>query len=438
MAFESEDIRKRQQRRKQDDMNRRKRQQHQRRRLILGLAAAAVVLALCGILILLLQQGSTPAPTEPSTEITQPAENTQPTEPETVINIAFGGDVNITDNVVAAGATGNGYDYTDVLLDIAPVLSGADAAVVNLEGNLYGAPYGTQSSSAPQELMNALAAAGVDLVQMANSCAINNGMTGLQQTLDGIRQAGMEPVGAYATNAEFEESRGFTLRSINGVKVAFVAFTKGFIKDTEEDTESLRLPLGSEHCVNVLYKDYTSTYSEINTEGITRILQAAEREQPDVTIALLHWGSSYNGIVSDSQKKIVKLMQQQGVDAIIGTHSHYVQTVEYDAEKGTLVAYSLGDLLGDADKNYTNASTILQLQITKDNTTGTAAITGYAHTPVYIATPKKDGVQDIKLLRIEQAIAAYEANSIHKVSDETYTAMKSALNRIKSLLEPEE
>lgn len=279
--------------------------------------------------------------------------------------------------------------------------------------------------------MEALAAAGVDFIQMANSYSIYNGLSGLRQTLTGIRQAGMEPLGAYANNEEFEQNRGFTLRNINGVKVAFVSFTKGM-------EDGLRLPSGSEHCVNLLYKDYTSTYSDIDEEGITAVLRDVALEKPDVTVALLHWGSAYNGIVSESQKKIVKLMQQEGVDAIIGNHSHYVQELEYDPEKGTLVAYSLGDLLGDAKKNYTNASTILQLQITKDNATGETTISGYDHTPIYIATTQADGVPRTKLLRIRDAMAAYEANSIHKVSETTYNAMKTALSRIVARIKPED
>ncbi|MBQ7416316.1 MAG: CapA family protein [Oscillospiraceae bacterium] len=428
MAYESEDIRKRQKRRKLDKKRQRKQAMRRRRTLIIGLAAAAVVLALTGLLILLLTSGGSPEPTEPSSENSLPIQ-TQPTEPETTITIAFGGDLNITDKVVASGATDGGYDYSKVFLDILPALAGADATVVNLEGNLCGAPYGTQNTSAPQELMEALAAAGVDLVQMANSCAINNGLLGLKQTLSGIRQAGMEPVGAYTSPEEFEQSRGFTLRSINGVKVAFVAFTKGM--------DGLALPAGSEDCVNVLYNDYTSEYSSLNKEKIQKVLRAAQLEKPDVTIALLHWGSAYNGIVSDSQKQIAELMQAEGVDAIIGTHSHYVQTVEYDSQNSTFVAYSLGDLLGDADKNNTNASTILKLEFTKDNNTGTTRISGYEHTPVYIATAEKDGVEQLRLLRIREAMAAYEANSIHKISDETYAAMKSALDRIQSRIEPE-
>ena len=428
MAFDSEEIRKRQQRRKQEAKRRQEQQQLLRRRVTLGVIAAAVVLALCGLLILLLQRDAKPDTTDPSGEVTQPVQ-TQPTDPETVISIAFGGDLNVTDKVVASGSTNGGYDYTDVFMDIVPLFAGADAAVLNFEGNLCGAPYGSQNTSAPQELMQALSNAGVDMIQMANSCAINNGLLGLRDTLDGIRQAGMEPLGAYASNEEFEKSKGFTLRSIRGVKVAFVSFTKGM--------DGLGLPEGSENCVNLLYNDYTNTYQDVNTEGITQILRAVEREKPDVTIALLHWGSEYNNQVSSSQKRIVELMQKEGVDAVIGTHSHYVQTVEYNAETGALVAYSLGDFFGDGEKSHTNYSMVLELEITKDNQSGTTKITSFDYTPIYTTTLGNDSAANMQILRIPDAIAAYEADSIHKVSAETYAAMKSALSRIKSKVEPD-
>ena len=433
MAFDSEEIRKRQQRRKHEAKRRQEQRQLLRRRVTLGVIAAAVVLALCGLLILLLQRDAKPDVPDTSDAVTQPMQ-TQPSEPETTISIAFGGDLNVTDKVVASGAADGGYDYTDVLMDIVPLFAGADAAVLNFEGNLCGAPYGTQSSSAPQELMQALSNAGVDMIQMANSCAINNGILGLRDTLDGIRQAGMEPLGAYATNEEFEASKGFTLRSIRGVKVAFVAFTKGMLT---KDMDVLGLPEGSENCVNLLYTDYTSTYQDVNTEGITKILRAVEQEKPDVTIALLHWGSEYNNQVSSSQKRIVELMQKEGVDAIIGPHSHYVQTVEYNADTGALVAYSLGDFFGDSQKSHTNYSIVLELEITKDNQTGKTKITSFDYTPIYTMTPENDGPANMQILQIPDAMAAYEADSIHKISAETYAAMKSALSRIKSRVDPD-
>jgi poly-gamma-glutamate synthesis protein (capsule biosynthesis protein) len=427
MAYPNEDNGKRRGNRRPNRQRKRDQALRRRRYLIIGIAAAVLV-ALSVLLIILLQPGSAPQPTEPTQESTLPL-NTDPTEPETKITIAFGGDLNITDKVVNSGANEIGYDYTDVFMDIAPTLAGADAAIINLEGNFSTDPYGTLNTSAPAELAKALAAAGVDMVQTANSCSINNGLLGLRQTINTIRYAGMEPLGTYVTPQEQERSRGFVLRDINGIKVAFVAFTKGL--------DGLSLPVGSEGCVNLLYTDYTSTYTDVNTEGIRRILQDVALEKPDVTVALLHWGSAYNSIVSQSQEKIVQLMQDEGVDAIIGTHSHYVQDIAYDAANSTFVAYSLGDLLGDAEKHYTNASAILQLEFTRDNNTGITTISGYDYTPVFICEEEVDGQPRLKLLRIRQAIEAYEANSIHRVSDAAYEAMKAALSRIESKLDPE-
>ena len=80
--------------------------------------------------------------------------------------------------------------------------------------------------------------------------------------------AGIEPVGAFATDAEFRQSKGYTICDVQGVKVAVVAFTKGM--------GGLGLPAGNENCVNVLYKDYATTSRDINKEGITTILKNLE------------------------------------------------------------------------------------------------------------------------------------------------------------------
>jgi poly-gamma-glutamate synthesis protein (capsule biosynthesis protein) len=348
----------------------------------------------------------------------------------TTISLVAGGDLNVTDNTIAAGQSGNGYDYTAAFLDVAQILAEADAAVVNFEGNFCGAPYGSATVSAPVALAQALKAMGVDFLQMANSCPVKNGMMGLQQTLDAIRSAGLEPVGAYGSNAEAAQQQGFILREIGGVRVALVAFTKGM--------DGMGLPAGSDNCVNLLYTDYTTTYKKINTDGITKILEAAEAAKPDITIALLHWGSEGNASISPSQEKIAKLMLSLGVDAIIGTHSHQVQRVVYDEEKSTLVAYSLGDFFGDGQVSGSYYSILLRLQITKDLDSGYTAITGWEHIPLYIQTPQRDEA-NVQVLQIRQAIELYENNHISAVSKQTYENMKAALEQIeKRILPPPE
>ena len=181
--------------------------------------------------------------------------------------------------------------------------------------------------------------------------------------------------------------------------------------------------------MNLLYKDYNSTYQKVDTEGITSVLQAVQAEKPDITIALLHWGSEYNSKVSKTQEQITKLMQDQGVDAIIGTHSHYVQQVSFDPVKGALVAYGLGDLYGDGTNAGTNYSVLLDLEITKDGQTGQVKLTDYSYTPIFLQDETETG-GSLRLLRIPQAMAAYEQNAINKVSEATYTQMKTALEKV--------
>ena len=206
------------------------------------------------------------------------------------------------------------------------------------------------------------------------------------------------------------------------IKVAFVAFTKGMV-------DSMGLPSGSEDCVNLLYKDYNSTCQKVDTEGITQIVRNAAAHGPDVIVAFLHWGSEHNNQISSSQKKICALLQEEGVDAIIGTHSHYVQKMEFDPESGAFVAYSLGDFYGDGDVENTNYSVILDLEITKNGATGEAKITDFDYVPIFI---NSDPDGKIQVLRLREAIQGYENQYLGTISPAEYQAMVSALERIKA------
>lgn len=427
MPYEHDELNKRVAQRREYE---RKRRAAQKRRAIRNTIALAAIVIVCCVIVGVLISRSEP-PEDPTISTTVPPvttlpPETQPKEPQTVINMTFGGDVNITDLSVAAGWQGGSYDYTAVFQDVVPALAAADLTVLNFEGNLYGAPYGTDSASAPQALVEALRSAGVDMLQLANSYTIANGIIGMKQTLDAVRSAGLEPLGVYASNEEAQNSGGYTMVNVNGVRVALVAFTKGM--------GSMGLPAGSEQCVNVLYKDYASAYQEVDTEGITAILNAVNAQKPDITVALLHWGSEYNDIISETQTEIVELMQSLGVDAIVGTHPHYVQQVVFDEEAGAVVAYSLGDFYGSGEKNGTYYSVLLNLEVTRNNLTGETKITGCDHTPVYLLTPDRDG-EPMRLLRMDAAIDSYEGDHINKIATTAYENMVRARKRANSRVE---
>lgn len=414
----------------------RRKQQAEAKRLRITLILAAVVLVLCtaGIVFLTSRSDSSQTtvaaetrPTQKPTQATEPATRAQKST-KTTIHIKAAGDLNVTNSVINAGVAVGGYNYTRAFMDVASTLSDADLTVLNLEGNICGEPYGSDTTSAPRELLDGLRNAGVDLIQMANSCTINNGLIGLTSTLQTIRAAGLEPVGAFASESEFQQSKGYTITEAQGVKVAFVAFTKGL--------GGRGLPAGNDNLVNILYEDYASTYDKIDRTRITSVLKAVEAEKPDITIALLHWGSEYNDDISDTQKSIVNLMKKQGVDVIIGTHPHTVQAIEYDELAGTLVAYSLGDFFGDASRGGTNYSIILDLEITKDSSTGTTKVTNYSYTPIYTVSEAESADGYRRVVRIDKTVEAWEENYLDKVSQSAKESMVYALERIEARINP--
>ena len=413
----------------------RKKREAESRRIKRTLFAAVIALILCGVAFRNLTKDLVKEKPEKTQSQSQSVQETQaPTEapkatrpvqkdPITTIHIKAAGDLNVTDSVVNAGVAIGGFDFSPVFKDVAGILSDADLTLMNFEGNICGEPYGTQTTSAPVELIRSLRSCGVDLLQMANSCAINNGLNGLTATLNAIRGAGIEPVGAYATASEVRTSKGYTITEVQGIKIAFVAFTKGL--------GGRGMPAGNENLVNLLYNDYATEYKEIARDRIGEILKNVETEKPDLVVALLHWGSEYNDDISKTQKSIVSLMQKQGVDVIIGTHPHTLQPIVFDDLAGTLVAYSLGDFFGEANRGATNYSIILDIEITKDDNAGTTRVTDYSYTPIYtVREGEAVGNKDRRVVRIEKALEAYEENFLDKVTDATAQGMQKAMTRI--------
>lgn len=408
----------------------RKKQLTEQRRMRIGLIAAAVLLIAGGLGIFLIsrntdrlgagqeQEQSTPS-TEESTDATEETRGRK--DPLRVIHIKAAGDLNVTNEVVESGLAANGFDFTRAFMDVAPVLADADLTVMNFEGTLCGEPYGTERTSAPIELLRGLRSAGVDLIQLANSCAINNGLIGLNQTITAIETAGLAHTGAYASASDLRRTGGYTIMEVQGIKVAFVAFTKGL--------GGLGMPEGDEDLVNLLYTDYSTTYQKVNKDKINKVLDAVNSERPDIVIAMLHWGSEYNDVISDSQKSIVSLLQKKGVDVILGTHPHLVQKIDYDPLTGNFVAYSLGDFFGDASRGGTSYSIILDLEITQDTSTGVTKVTDWSYTPIYTLQQSDcDGYR--RVVRMREAIYAYENNFVDKVTAECYADMQYSLTRI--------
>ena len=421
------------QQRRKARLEKKARAQRRRRMVLLAVLAAALVAAL----VLFAGGRGESNPTEPPETVVTPPETTAPqanADPKpqtgtTVIHVAVAGDLNVTDYVLENAAHENGYDFSETFLDVAPIFSGADLALLNFEGNLSGGSYGYATGAAPLELPKTLKAIGVDAVQTANSAAIRQGVSGLVTTLEAFEHVGLTTLGTFADSADFRKTGGYEIVEVDGIRIALVAFTKGM--------DNLGLPAGSEDCVNLLYKDYSTDYKKVDTDRIARVLRNISEEQPDITIAMVHWGSEYNDEISKTQEKIRKQLQEGGVDIIVGSHPHLVQKVDYDPIAQTLVAYSLGDFFGDGAMAGSNYGVILDLEITRINSTGESYLSGWDYTPVFTLKPEQSVLGGHRVVRIREAMERYETDFVGRVTDEAYGDLEYALKRVEQRIAPE-
>lgn len=360
---------------------------------------------------------------------------TAPTEPFAAagerekITIAAAGDINISRELLQSARQADGtYDFTSIFMGVSPLLSGADLTVADLEVNFCGEPCDPDAYQAPESLLEALSASGVDLVQTANTVSVYNGIAGLSSTLEAVERSGLTPVGTFATGEAYEQSGGYTIVEEKGFRIAFVAFTKG--------VGNLKLPEGSEHCVNLLYKDYNTTYQEVDTQGIQAVLGRVQGENPDITVALLHWGSEYDDEVSKTQEEIRKLMLENGVDVILGTHSHLVGEIDADLGAGSLTAFSLGNLLSVDETSGANQGIVLKLEFTMSG--GEAKLTDYTYEPVYLAKGEETGTGRYALLDTSKVISLYESSYIDRVTQEVYESLCKSRDKVAKLVYPTE
>ena len=195
----------------------------------------------------------------------------------------------------------------------------------------------------------------------------------------------------------------------------------------------MTLPLNSEYCVDLLYTDYNTDYKIVDSTGILERVDAAKATDPDVIVAMLHWGSEYETSISDTQKDIRDLLFKNGVDVILGSHSHVVSPMEMvtvetteGEKKECFVAYSLGNFFSDmSSKQYAMESVILNLEFTKSGETGETTISNVNYTPLYILDQGADADVRFQVLPIRTALGT-------SLFDDYKTQMEEAITHLKT------
>lgn len=278
------------------------------------------------------------------------------TKKETYASMVMVGDALIHGTVYGTAhryANYNGYDFKPMLEHIKERVKDYDLAYYNQETILGGTELGLSTYplfNSPYEVGDAFIDAGFNLVSLATNHTIDKGERGVLNSRNyWNQQADVLAAGSYSS---FEERDKVVIKEVNGIKYAFLSYTTY--------TNGLIVPTGKEYLVNVYDEDLIK-------EEITRY-----RDQVDLLMVAMHWGTEYMTYPTNEQKEISEYLASLGVDLIIGCHPHVIEPIEYIDD--TLVIYSLGNFISSQIGVERLTGLMLSLNIKKEEYHGKTTI----------------------------------------------------------------
>lgn len=313
------------------------------------------------------------------------------------------------------------YDFSYVFEDIKNYISSADIAIGNLETTFAGKEKGYSNYprfNTPEQLAIDLKEFGIDVLSTANNHCMDTNYAGLISTLKYLDEAGIAHTGTSATR---EEQKQILIKDVNGIKIAFLAFTYG--------TNGIPVPTDKSFSVNL-----------IDDKLILEQIELAKKENPDLICVNMHWGIEYQTKQNTEQERLTNVLFQNGVDIILGSHPHVLQpmekktvTLENGKTKDCFVIYSLGNFISGQTKENTKNSVILNIDITKNGETGKMTLDNVEYVPIYMYRAATGSTQRYKVIDIEKAISNYEKGDT-TIGQSTYNTLKKEVVKIQNTM----
>ena len=253
------------------------------------------------------------------------------------ITILFGGDVTLgkTYRSIAHDAHKNpGFSWEK----LRGVIDASDYFVINLETAVtdHTIPIPKKFNfSMQKEELEVLKAGRVDLVSLANNHTFDYGKKGLDDTLEALREYDIPHIGAGASLTEARRAHRVVLK---GRHVSFLAY--------------------GNMCEHV---DVQNFVAYRRTNHVTDDIEREKNEWADFVIVFFHWGVERETKPRQQEIALAQAAISAGADAIVGSHPHVVQPIEWF--KGKPIAYSLGNFIFGGNRGGPNMGMLAEIQL---------------------------------------------------------------------------
>lgn len=188
---------------------------------------------------------------------------------------------------------------------------------------------------------------GFDVVSVASNHAMDFGEDALMDSIDHLRQRGIQTVGA---GRNLQQARTPAIIERHGIKVAFLAYCSvlqegyaaGPHKGGIAPLRAYTYYRPTEYQTGLPPKVVTIPYEE-DMDGMIEDIESAKK-LADSVIVSLHWGVHFiPRVIADYQPTVAKAALRAGADLILGHHAHAPKAI--NVINGKTCFYSLSNFI---------------------------------------------------------------------------------------------
>jgi poly-gamma-glutamate capsule biosynthesis protein CapA/YwtB (metallophosphatase superfamily) len=239
-----------------------------------------------------------------------------PSTPKTPVSILFLGDIMLDRTVATRMKKANDplYPFAKIRNGLGQYFRGQDLVIANLEGPVTAvrrAPVKDIDFAFDPSVVKTLKKVGISAVSQANNHLLDQGRVGADESLRFLSQGG---IAAFGDEVRDDLKSALAIQTVRGERFALLGFNA-----TDHTPDR-----------NVIAKDIVDA-----------------KATSSHVIVFIHWGTEYASKPNASQIELARWFVDQGVDAVIGSHPHWMQSVE--VYKNRPIVYSLGNFVFDQD-----------------------------------------------------------------------------------------
>lgn len=291
------------------------------------IALAALIVVIGGVTAVVVGSGAVSHPGRAARAPVAPAAPRALRPPARVVfTVEASGDLLIHSPVwERALALGGGrrYDFAPLFARIEPYIRGIALPLCHVETPMTPArPAGYPIFNTPPALAGAIRQVGFKACSTAATHTLDQGQTGVDDTVDALDRAGVLHTGSFKSAAA---QRRPLLMTIKGVRVAFLAYT--------EITNGIPSP-------------HPWSVNRTVAAQILADARRARRAGARVVIVNIHWGEENVSQPSAFQLGLARVLTRSpDITAVVGQHVHVVQPIR--RINGKLVVFGEGNLISN-------------------------------------------------------------------------------------------